>query len=129
MGDRSKIAEALDARFGECLHVSSRARLIDHDDADAVMRHYQPNGAGKREHTSRPTSAAATRDPDERARRFFEEGLAAGPLAVSEIDDAIERGRLPTARSRSRKTSLASCRRNRGRGAVVHLCLPEAAQA
>jgi hypothetical protein len=62
--------------------------------------------------------------------QFLEERLARGPFCPAAIvDDDVERGRLRGASVKKAKEELGLVARrvNNGRGAVVHLCLPDQA--
>jgi hypothetical protein len=91
----------------------------------------RPNGNGKNEPEPRPLSSDVprppTRDPDALALTYLKNELARGPIAASAFDDMVERGRLSVASVERAKEELGvvAVRLNRGRGAVVHLCLPD----
>jgi hypothetical protein len=72
-----------------------------------------------------PTGSAW--DPDALALAYLRNELTRGPIAASAVDDMVERGRLLVASVDKAKEELGvvAVRLNRGRGAVVHLCLPD----
>jgi hypothetical protein len=91
------------------------------DDAEAVVRRYQPE-------TPAATPAKAY-SHDERAARYLREKLERGPVPADQVDAEVESGRLRTASVEKAKAELGLVARrvNHGRGSVVHLCLPDQA--
>jgi hypothetical protein len=102
--------------------VSTMIQMLrtNHDDAAAVVRHYQPNGADK----PRSLSATATRDHDALALAYRSNELAKGPVEAAAVDAMVEKGRLHVGSVDKAKAELGvvAIRANFGRGAVVHLC-------
>jgi hypothetical protein len=95
----------------------------------------RPQAAKRRRQERTRTAPAVVRrpapaNPGALALTYLKNELARGPIAASAVDDMVERGRLSAAGVKAKdELGVVALRLNRGRGAVVHLVLPDRAEA
>jgi hypothetical protein len=112
---RGAMAKHLAPILGKSATTLARALLDAGDDAEAVVRRYQPE---------EPAAMRKVLSHDEVAVRFLQERLAEGPLVAGLLDEEIKAGRLRGGSVEKAKEGLGLVARrvNNGRGSVVHLC-------
>jgi hypothetical protein len=141
---RSAMARHLAPILGKSAVTLARALLDAGDDAEAVVRRYQPEPRpevtfhrGKNaeiteaDFDERPGKRPSAPSPEARAKQWLEERLERGPFPASDFEDAIARHEFDGRSAEQAKTRLGLVARRvaNGHGQTVHLCFPAQAAA